>query len=57
VRYREHQEGAGGSGSLVARFDGERGWYWLYYNESPVTITLELSGHFDTTIDYGIFGE
>jgi hypothetical protein len=56
VRYREHQEGAGGSGSLVAPFDGEHGWYWLNYNEFPVTVTLEVSGFYDDTIDYGIFG-
>jgi hypothetical protein len=56
VRYREHQEGAGGSGSLVAPFDGEHGWYWLNYNEFPVTVTLEVTGFYDDTIDYGIFG-
>jgi hypothetical protein len=57
VRYREHQEGAGQSGSLVAPFDGEHGWYWLNYNDFPVTVTLEVIGFFDDTIDYGIFGD
>jgi hypothetical protein len=57
VRYREHQEGAGQSGSLVAPFDGEHGWYWLNYNDYPVTVTLEVIGFFDDTIDYGIFGQ
>jgi hypothetical protein len=56
VRYREHQEGAGGSGSLVAPFDGEHGWYWLNFNDFPVTVTLEITGYYDDTIDYGIFG-
>ncbi len=55
VRYREHQEGSGGSGSLVAPFDGEHGWYWLNYNEYPVTVTLTITGYFDDVIDYGIF--
>ncbi|MDH3421295.1 MAG: hypothetical protein OEQ25_13830 [Gammaproteobacteria bacterium] len=55
VRYREHQEGAGGSGSLVAPFSGEHGWYWLNYNDYPVTVTLTLTGYFDDVIDYGIF--
>ena len=55
VRYREHQEGSGGSGSLVAPFDGEHGWYWLNYNEYPVTVTLTFTGYFDDVIDYGIF--
>jgi len=55
VRYREHQESAGGNGSLVASFNGEHGWYWLNYNEYPVTVTLTVIGYFDDIIDYGIF--
>jgi hypothetical protein len=55
VRYIEHQETAGGNGSLVAPFEGEHGWYWLNYNEFPVTVTLTVSGYFDDIIDYGIF--
>jgi hypothetical protein len=57
VRYREHQEGSGHSGSLVAPFDGEHGWYWLNYNEFPVTVTLEVIGFYDDTVDYGILGQ
>lgn len=55
VRYREHQEGTGDNGSLVAPFGGEHGWYWLNYNEHPVTITLTVTGFYDDIIDYGIF--
>jgi hypothetical protein len=55
VRYIEHQETAGGNGSLVAPFDGEHGWYWLNYNDFPVTVTLTVSGYFDDVVDYGIF--
>jgi hypothetical protein len=55
VRYREHQEGAGGSGSLVAPFDGEHGWYWLNFNAEPVTVTLTVTGYYDDIVDYGIF--
>ncbi len=55
VRYFEHQEGAGGSGSLVAPFDGEHGWYWLNYNDFPVTVTLTVSGYYDDIIEYGLF--
>jgi hypothetical protein len=55
VRYREDQETAGGSGSLVAPFDGEHGWYWLNINDHPVTVTLTVTGYFDDIIDYGIF--
>ena len=55
VRYREDQEGASVNGSLVAPFDGEHGWFWLNYNDFPVTITLTVTGFFDDTKDYGIF--
>ncbi len=54
VRYREDQEGSNVSGSLVAPFGGEHGWYWLNYNEFPVTITLTVTGYFDDMVDYGI---
>jgi hypothetical protein len=54
VRYREDQETAGGSGSLVAPFGGEHGWYWLNVTNNPVTVTLNLTGFFDDTKDYGI---
>ena len=55
VRYREDQEGTGATGSLVAPFAGEHGWYWLNYNDFPVTITLTVTGFFDDIKDYGIF--
>jgi hypothetical protein len=56
VRYREDQEGATeATGSLVAPFDGEHGWYWLNLHDGPVTITLTVTGFFDDVIDYGIF--
>ncbi len=55
VRYKEQQEGDQGSGSLTAPFAGEHGWYWLNYNEHPVTVTLTVTGYFDDIIDYGIF--
>jgi hypothetical protein len=56
VRYREDQEGATEvTGSLVAPFDGEHGWYWLNINDVPITITLTVTGFFDDIVDYGIF--
>ena len=54
VRYREDQEGSNVTGSLVAPFGGEHGWYWLNYNDFPVTITLTVTGFFDEIKDYGI---
>lgn len=54
VRYIEHQEGAtADSGSLVAPFAGEHGWYWLNLSDGPVTITLTIAGYFEDIIDYG----
>jgi hypothetical protein len=56
VRYREDQNGATEvTGSLVAPFDGEHGWYWVNINDVPITITLTVTGFFDDIIDYGIF--
>lgn len=55
VRYKEEDEATAGNGSLTAAFSGEHGWFWLNYNEFPVTITLTLSGYFDDVIDYGLF--
>ena len=53
VRYLEDQEGsAGHSGSLVAPFGGEHGWYWLNFNEYPVTVTLTVTGFHEEIIDY-----
>jgi hypothetical protein len=55
VRYREDQEGATeATGSLVAPFAGEHGWYWLNLHDGPVTITLTVTGFFDDIVDYGI---
>jgi hypothetical protein len=55
VRYREDQEGATeATGSLVAPFDGEHGWYWLNLHDQAVTITLTVTGFYDDIVDYGI---
>jgi hypothetical protein len=55
VRYREDQDGVtSATGSLVAPFDGEHGWYWYNINPAPVTITLTITGFFDDIKDYGI---
>jgi hypothetical protein len=56
VRYREDQDGATeATGSLVAPFAGEHGWYWLNSHDGPVTITLTVTGFYDDIVDYGIF--
>ncbi|MEO8466330.1 MAG: hypothetical protein ABI640_13380 [Gammaproteobacteria bacterium] len=54
VRYREDQETTGGDGSLVAPFGGEHGWFWKNVSNNPVKVTLNLTGYFDDTKNYGI---
>lgn len=46
VRYAESETGEQ-SGSLVAPFDGNHGWYWLNIEDNPVTITLEVHGYYE----------
>jgi len=46
VRYAESELGEH-SGSLVAPFDGNHGWYWLNIEDEPITITLEIHGYYD----------
>ena len=47
IRY-EEGELNGSSGSLVAPFDGNHGWYWLNIEPEPVVITLEVRGFYDS---------
>ncbi len=53
VRYEEADGINARSGSLVAPFKGEHGWYWLNVSEKPITITLTVSGYQDKLINYG----
>ena len=46
IRY-EEGELEGGSGHLVAPFDGNHGWYWLNIAEGPVSIQLEVRGFYE----------
>lgn len=47
IRYHE-SEGDSASGSLVAPFDGNHGWYWLNIEDNPVRIELEVHGYFES---------
>lgn len=47
IRYHESEEAAE-SGSLVAPFTGNHGWYWLNIEENPVKIELEVRGYYDS---------
>ncbi|MCP5144822.1 MAG: hypothetical protein H6978_08370 [Gammaproteobacteria bacterium] len=53
VRYEEGDGVAESQGSLVAPFNGNHGWFWLNYNEFPVTITLDVEGYFDDIVELG----
>jgi len=52
IRYRE-SETAISSGSLVASFSGNHGWYWLNIEEHPIKITLEVSGFYSEIKELG----
>lgn len=54
VRYREDEQASSGSGSLVAPFAGEHGWFWLNTNTEPVSITLNVTGYFNDIKTYGL---
>jgi len=51
VRYEEGDGRANAHGSLVAPFTGRHGWYFLNYNEFPVTIRLRLSGYYREVVE------
>jgi hypothetical protein len=51
VRYEEGDGRAKAHGSLVAPFTGKHGWYFLNYNEFPVTIRLQLSGYYREVVE------
>lgn len=54
VRYEEADGIQGRSGSLVAPFAGEHGWYWLNVSQTPISIELTVTGYFDKLVDYGL---
>jgi len=39
-------------GSYVAPFPGIHGWYWLNETDDTVTVTLDASGFFSTSIEF-----
>jgi len=47
VRYAESED-ASASGSIVAPFDGNHGWYWMNIEERPVKIVLEVRGFYES---------
>ena len=47
IRYLE-SETASASGSMVAPFDGNHGWYWLNIEENAISIELKVSGYYNS---------
>lgn len=54
VRYEEADGITHRSGSLVAPFAGEHGWYWLNVSETPVKIKLTVTGYQEKLVNYGL---
>jgi hypothetical protein len=54
VRYEEADGITGRSGSLVAPFAGEHGWYWLNVSDTPITIKLTVTGYQEKLVNYGL---
>ena len=52
IRYRE-SETSNSSGSMVASFTGNHGWYWLNIEEFPIKITLEVAGFYSEIKELG----
>lgn len=42
----------GRSGSYIAPFPGDHGWYWLNLEEVSVVVTIDAAGFFDDSIEY-----
>jgi hypothetical protein len=52
IRYRE-SETASSSGSIVAPFSGNHGWYWLNIEEHPIEISLSVAGFYSEIKELG----
>jgi hypothetical protein len=50
TRYDEG-EGVGGSGTIVAAYNGEHGWFWLNLEAGSITIALEVAGFYEEIIE------
>lgn len=50
TRYDEG-EGVGGSGTIVAAYNGQHGWFWLNLEADSITITLEVAGFYEEIVE------
>ena len=49
-RYHEG-EGSQRSGTIMAAFTGQHGWFWLNLSQGPVVIELNVSGFYDKIVE------
>jgi len=49
-------EAAARSGSIVAAYGGQHGWYWPNLEDGPPTITLDVSGFYDEVVEIDMGG-
>lgn len=55
TRYDEG-EGSASSGTIVAAYTGQHGWFWLNIADGPTAVTLEVSGFYDEIIEIDLEG-
>lgn len=55
TRYLE-SEGREDSGSIVAPYTGQHGWYWLNLMEEDITIQLKVAGYYDEIVELDLEG-
>ena len=49
-------EGISRSGSIMAAYTGQHGWFWLNIADGPTTVTLEVSGFYDEIVEIDLSG-
>ena len=54
TRYTE-TEGTSHSGSIIAGYSGQHGWYWLNLSDGPLTVTLEVSGFYEEIVKIDLY--
>lgn len=56
TRYDEG-EGVEASGTIIAPYNGQHGWFWLNLEAEPITITLEAAGFYKEIIKIDLEAE
>lgn len=56
TRYKMGEESTGDSGSILAPYTGQHGWYWLNLSDGPIEITLEVAGFYDEIVEIDVTG-